>query len=100
MFSPHGEVSADTLAAAIEEEVVAWTRLLSPAVLSHGPSTTRYAWKRGSNFFFESENEPGETLLSKGLVGRVLKIDEDVDARVDFGEDIGEAQWVSAHNFL
>lgn len=74
------------------EEVESWTRLLSSSLSVNDEVCVEQA--------FLSENELGEMLLTKGLVGRVLSIDEDGDANVDFGKDIGESQWVSTNNFL
>ena len=84
-------VSSGNIDTILADEVAAWDAILTVPSFEAG-ETVRI---RGS---LQSGSEEGRN-LSEGLVGSVKKLDEDGDALIDFGADVGE-HWVFSQNFL
>ena len=79
LFRPTGAKinSPETLQAAMAQEVAAWSRILSVPVLQEGDEVC-------VEHTFMSHSEPS-CKLHKGLLGKVVQIDQDGDAQVAFG---------------
>ena len=84
-------VSSGNIDTILADEVAAWDAILTVPSFEAG-ETVRI---RGS---LQSGSEEGRN-LSEGLVGSVKKLDEDGDALIDFGADVGE-HWVFSQYFL
>lgn len=106
LFRPTGRkvIFEETVNAAMLEEMSAWedifrdTTKMSMQPYPKPPVTLEVGNKIVVEWGFHSINEP-PAVLSAGLVGTVIEIDEDGDAEVSFKGSFEESQFVAASKF-
>jgi hypothetical protein len=92
LFRPtEARVSSATVDAVVAEEVAAWDAMLISPKLSAGDTV------RVRETFQSGNEEAGN--LKQGLIGTVKEVDEDGDAEVDFGADMG-VHYVLSGDFI